>query len=234
MIRFHLRLALLVVAIQIGTITDSTPCLAQPVGVPDDLSVSSDGSVILPADAFRVRIAFDATAKSATEAQSALEQKRKAIATALSAIDKTNTLVLLGVSLSGPSGDTAPLTTQGVSKAKGILSVEGSDLSKMSAVVDAALGAGATAIEEASSIVKSGAATRNEAIRNATEIARKKAESVAQAMGVSLGRVLNVSIIEEPQGKVLRLRRQAGDDMSAVGETVLILANVRYEVIHKP
>ena len=208
----------------------STAALLTPV---DDISVSADGSALLPADAYRVRIAFDATGKSASEAQSALEKKRQAIVSAITASDKTSNPELLGLSLSGPTGDNAPLTAQSAAKAKGIISVEGTDLGKMSATIDAAIAAGATAVEEASTIVRSSESARNDAIRNATELARKKAESVAQTMGVTLGRALNVSIIEEPQGKITRLRRQAGDDLSAIGESVMILANIRYEIIRK-
>lgn len=73
------------------------------------------------------------------------------------------------------------------------LSVQTTRLNQIGALIDVALGAGANRIDGVSFGVRDPRAAQAEALRSAVERARASAETIARALGVSLGPVLRVS-----------------------------------------
>src|SRR5688572_17371253 len=73
-----------------------------------------------------------------------------------------------------------------------------SELKNVGAVIDAASGAGANSIDSVSFILRQTSPARGQALAEATQQAMNKAQSIAQALG---GRVLRV--VEESEGSTV-------------------------------
>jgi len=74
-----------------------------------------------------------------------------------------------------------------------VVSVRIEDVGRVGAVVDAAMGAGANRVEGVSFGIRDEAPLRERALREATQEARRKAQTLAQAAGVRLVRIQTVS-----------------------------------------
>ncbi|QQS09713.1 MAG: SIMPL domain-containing protein [Phycisphaerales bacterium] len=107
------------------------------------------------------------------------------------------------------------------------LGVRTTDLKAVSRVMDAALGAGANRIDGLSFEIKDAIETREEAIRLAAAAAKRKAATLADAMGVRLVSILNVSETGSAMPRIYTANRVAnlssgegfahsGDDTSPI------------------
>jgi uncharacterized protein YggE len=83
-----------------------------------------------------------------------------------------------------------------------------SDLKNVGAVIDAASSAGANSIDSVSFVLRQTSPARGQALADATQQAMNKAQSIAQALG---GRVLRV--VEENEGSTVAAEPQANYDM---------------------
>jgi uncharacterized protein len=78
-------------------------------------------------------------------------------------------------------------------RARNTLTVRVTDLARVGPVIDTALGAGANRMDGLRFALRDAEAAQNQAIRQATERARRTAETMAAAAGVALGEVVEIS-----------------------------------------
>ena len=79
-----------------------------------------------------------------------------------------------------------------------MVAVRTAELARVGNLLDAALGAGANRVESVRFSLKNPAEATNRALQNAVQQARASAETMAGALGVRLGRVLDASTSAEP------------------------------------
>ena len=77
--------------------------------------------------------------------------------------------------------------------ASNVVRVELDDLARLGPVIDAAVGAGANNVEGIQFTVANEAPFRSQALRQASEEARAKAQAIAEALGVHLGDLIEAS-----------------------------------------
>lgn len=213
-----------------SALAQETPTTIGAQSAPDEIAVSAEASGPLAPDTVRMAVRIEATGKNATEAQAALEKKRDQVTKALKqASSGASSIMPAALSLSGAAGDNTPVTPATAVKMRSTLQVQSSNLALTSALVDAALGAGAAAVEEISYVVSDGAAAQEQLLAAAAQQARAKAESLARALDVSLGTLLSATVIEEPEGALVRLRNLQGTDATGVPQARILLS-VRYGV----
>jgi hypothetical protein len=117
-------------------------------------------------------------------------------------------------------------------RASNTVTIRVEDLTRVGAVVDAALGAGANQLEGIGFGLDDDQAAREDALRAAVEEARSKAQVMAVALGVELDGILAINeggiFIQEPAMAMMESRMAVQADMStpvAAGE-VTVRANV--------
>lgn len=93
----------------------------------------------------------------------------------------------------GPDGRTCDPFTDTTYRARETVEVRISDLDKLGAVLDSLAGRGITALSNVSFIAVSTATAQDSALRLATRAARRQAVAMAEAAGVSLGRLVFIS-----------------------------------------
>lgn len=106
------------------------------------------------------------------------------------------------------------------------------DLKKISKVIDTGIASGANNVHGVQFSLKDDLATRQEALEKAVKIAKSKAQSIALASGVKLGKIDTIiegsSNLPQPlQGEVLAMARGAGDNETPIAAGLIeIRANV--------
>lgn len=162
---------------------------------PPAIAVSGTGTVEADPDLARVTVGVENQAATAREAQAETNRVAAEILSAVSALGiseesvQTSRLGLHPVYESSPERPRGEPTLVGY-RAANTVSVELADLSRVGPVVDAAIGAGANRIEGVSFELRDDAAARAAALAAAVDDARAKAETIARALGVGLGPVL--------------------------------------------
>jgi len=104
-------------------------------------------------------------------------------------------------------------------QARNTIQVAIHDLSKVAAVIDGALGRGATNIQGPTFYVEDVDGVRREALQQAVRKAMLEASSIAQAAGVSLGAVLEISASEGGRGDVPQYAMARMTDSNAQAPT---------------
>jgi hypothetical protein len=94
------------------------------------------------------------------------------------------------------------------------LTVTVTDLSRVGAVVDAAIAAGATNVFDVSFTAQDVSSVKAEALRRAVADARAKAEAIAAALGVKLGRVLSAADDTTSAGPPVLMRLKSAEAAS--------------------
>lgn len=111
--------------------------------------------------------------------------------------------------------------------ARNVLSVEILDLAALSAVLDAAVGTGATNVSGPDFHVSNPDSARREALSAAVRRARADAEVMAEAAGVSLGHVLEITSGGQAEGPVFRMAEMAMSRADASTPTPVMPGLVR-------
>ena len=219
----------------------------QPVPVtpgPPVLIVSGNASIMAAPDQATVRLGI---VRQAAVAQTAQEQANAAAQEILNAVQKagvpanqiqTARLVLTPVyAPRSPESRDAPRIV--AYNATNTISIRLDNLSIVGAVIDAGLKAGANQLEGVIFGLRNDLPSRQQALKQAVEEARSKAQVMADTLRVSLGEVLEVS-----EGGVSILDREpvvAGRFMAAAAETpvspgqieVRASVTIRYRIVAK-
>ncbi len=178
-----------------------------------DIVVTGTGTVTLSPDYARVQVSVvtrDAEAARAGQANArAMTAVRGALRTLLGVPDDSLPTVSYSVDADYSRG--RPVGYQ----ARSAIEAPVRDLTKVGAVIDAALGAGATNISQIRFESTKREAARQEALARAVQTARREADAIARAAGGRLGPLLGIST----SGPVAFTAREMGVARAMVAET---------------
>lgn len=187
---------------------------AQPAPAGDDrrarergptLTVSGTGEASAKPDRAVVRLGAVAQAESASAAQDQVNEIIQAAVAAIRGIGiREEAIATAGIALHPVYADHHPRPVDGgrdgpreprivAYRASNSLRVTVDDLARVGDVIDEGVKAGANQIEELSFQLKDDTAARRQALTGASNQARAKAEAIAQAMGLKLDGVLEVT-----------------------------------------
>ncbi len=218
----------------------SVPAFAQPMPAPPPpgvISVSGEGIVSVSPDRARVRVGVVTRAATAPEALRQHEQDVLRVLTRvrqLGVADRDIQLESLSLGENygpnGPDGSVAQRT----------VTVTLDDLRLVPDLVAAAVSEGANQLQGIDYIVRDPRAAEGQALDLAIAAARAKAERIASASGVTLGRVVGVQEAGAPQVRPpgpMYARAEASDAVpptpgaySAGSSDVVARVNVQFEI----
>ena len=170
-----------------------------PMDAVPTLIVSGSGQARVAPDVATVRLGVVAQAPSARAVQ---DQVNRAASAVLDAIRKVGIpaeeIQTSGLSLSplysqNRSGNETQAPRITGYQANDTVSVRVTDLAKVGPVIDAGLGAGANTLDGVDFGLRNDEAARAQALADAARAARAKAETLAKALGVRLGEILEVA-----------------------------------------
>lgn len=187
------------------------------------ISVAGNGEVRQVPDEATVRLGVTAQADNAAEAQARANEVANAILAAVTALGversaiQTSRLVLDPVySQPGPEerrGEREYVPRVVGYRASNVVSVQLADLAKVGPVIDAAVGAGANEVQGVDFRLRNDRPAHQQAVRRAVEEARGTATAIAEALGVTLGPVLEAreggAQVMYPQMDVRAYRQEA-------------------------
>lgn len=198
-----------------------------PQPVPREIAVDADARVVLPADTVTITLVIEDTGKSAADALNAADKKTEQVKKAVEALNAQTTVALRGSQLGSASaahnGSPTGLAAGGLGgasamRAERLLGIKTSQVKRAGEIVDVALSNGATRALYVDYSVENGADAQLQAIKAASESGRKKAELLAQSLGVKLGGLLSASVAEDPEGNIAREQMRAGRDVTQFTE----------------
>jgi uncharacterized protein YggE len=175
-----------------------------PAPTPPVVMVTGNAQVEATPDQATVRLGVLRQAATAQAAQEQANTAAKDILTALGKLGVPAQKIQTSRLTLAPNyrGDPARIASYNASN---IILVELDDLARVGPVIDAGLTAGANQLEGVQFRLKNDAAVREKALREAVQEARRKAEVIADALGVRL-----VGAIEVSEGGVSIMPRSEG------------------------
>jgi hypothetical protein len=215
----------------------ASPALAQNPNPEPMLSVQGNGEVRVTPDVALVRLGIAVQDETASQVQQEANRVASAVIDAVLGEGiaerqvQTARLQLSPIYGRQEPGDNDTPRIVGY-RASNTVTIRVEDLTRVGAVVDAALGAGANQLEGIGFGLDDDQAAREDALRAAVEEARSKAQVMAVALGVELDGILAINeggiFIQEPAMAMMESRMAVQADMStpvAAGE-VTVRANV--------
>jgi hypothetical protein len=211
------------------------------------ITVTGSGQVRIAPDEAVVRLGVVAQKETAQAAQQEASRVARGILEAVAAQGvpeaavQTSQLVLTPVyQHPNPRQMEVPTEPRIIGyRASNVVSVRLEDLTKIGPVIDAGIGAGANQVEGVHFQLQDDRAAREEALRKAVAEARSKAAAMAEALGVTLGPLLEAHeagvSIERPEFAQMRMMAMdasvGGDTPVAAGElTVTGNVTLRYRI----
>lgn len=212
------------------------------------VAVSGDAELRVDPDLATVSLGVTAQAEDAGEAQAQVNRTASAILQAVRDLEieedavQTSRLSLSPVydNRRPREGQMEPQEPRIVGyRASNVVSVRLDDLTKVGPVIDATVKAGANQVQGVSFSLEDDADTRMKALGQAVEAAKAKAETVAEALGMKLGRALQVEesgiSMERPQmayqEMAMRVSNSGGAQVSSGQVAVNARVEVRYELV---
>lgn len=165
---------------------------------PDAIVVSGNGETRVDPDLAVVRLGVQGDAKTAQDVQSQLNTIAQKV---LDAVRKqgigdkdiqSGRITLLPIYAPQKAGDTKMPSVISY-QAANTLTIRVEDLRKVGPVIDAAIGAGANEVQGISFELKNDLPYRQKSLAIAVSEAKAKAETIAQALGVKLGAIIEVN-----------------------------------------
>lgn len=183
-------------------LTASMPAASQTAATRADLrviTVSGQGEVMATPDRASIQLGATAQTQDAAGAQGQVNKIVQKILEGVKGLGiPASSITTTGISLSpvysDKRGQDTPSEPSIVGyRANNTVRVQLDDLSKVGAVIDAGVEAGANTIQDLSFDLKDDTAQRQEALKLAVRTAQSKAQAIAEALNVKLGRVQDVS-----------------------------------------
>jgi uncharacterized protein YggE len=173
---------------------------AQPAPAPEPAIVATGEGVIQRApDRAVVTVSVEGRAQSPRDAQQQAADRAAAVLARLAGAGIQKTAVkTVGYNLEQEFDFSGGQRVPRDFAARQTLAVTIDELSKVGDIVDAAVQAGATAINAVRFELRNRGEAENEALRLAVEDARRRAGAMAAAAGVTLGRILQIESAAEP------------------------------------
>jgi uncharacterized protein YggE len=196
-----------------------------PVDAMPTLIVSGSGHARVAPDEAHVRLGVVAQAPTARAVQARVSRTANAVLDAVRKVGiAAEEIQTSGLSLSPlysqirQGNDNQPPKITGY-QANNTITVRVSDLAKVGPVIDAGLGAGANTLDGVDFGLRNDEAARAQALADAARTARAKAETLAKALGVRLGEILEVaeggvSLSPPPSPRYGRARVEAASMMA--------------------
>jgi uncharacterized protein YggE len=176
------------------------------------IKVSSDAWAWISPDTVRINARIKKQAASYTEAISEIKKSQNTLEQAIKqTLNSSAHFRHLGDSFNGNANLNTKPSPAEVSRDIGISIPANSNIEE---VIDLILSQGFSEIKNIQFSVKDKTLAIKEAIREATIKAKDKAQLLSEALNVSLGSILNVDVIEEPQNKTARLMKLKGQKNS--------------------
>ncbi|HET7274696.1 MAG TPA: SIMPL domain-containing protein [Longimicrobiaceae bacterium] len=184
----------------------ATPAAAQGPGMmmehhpPRSIDVTGSGEVQAEPDLANLRFAVETLAPTAQEAAAENAERMDQVIRALvdagvpRADIETENYTVYPEYVHDPDAEEPRLRGYRV---RNQISLETGDLDRVGSLIDVALTAGANRVEGVSFSLEDAAAAQAEALRRAVASARSTAETIAAALGVPLGEVINASTSTE-------------------------------------
>jgi uncharacterized protein YggE len=208
---------------------------------PGTIQVTGQAFRTVPADRVRISFAVETEAATAGAATSENASQMERVVRAVRALDLEGLdLETYGYSLR-PEYETARDGTGARSisgyRAQNMLRVTVDDVDATGRVLDAAVEAGANRVANLSFEASDTHETRLDALKSAVHNAREQAEAIAEAMGVELGRVIEIqggSNAPSPQsmgGLMFRAAAEASTPVEAGDQMVSASVTVTFSVV---
>jgi uncharacterized protein YggE len=176
------------------------PAGGPPMDAIPTLTVSGSGQARVTPDEAHVRLGVVAQASTARAVQDQVNRTANAVLEAVRKLSiPAEDIQTSGLSLSplysqvvSKSGDNQPPRITGY-QANNTVTIRVGDLAKTGPVIDAGLGAGANSLDGVDFGLRNDEAARAQALADAARTARAKAETLAKALGVRLGEILEIA-----------------------------------------
>jgi uncharacterized protein YggE len=203
------------------------------------IAIISDGEAKAQPDTATVRLGVQVTAPTPAEALAQMRQATEALLQRLRSagvpdanVQTTNLNVFPVYGTPQPGGGEPPITGY---RGTATVTVTGQDIARASALLDAAVQAGATSVQGLTFDFRDPSQLQRDALAQAVTNARPKAEAAARAAGLTLGAVRSVQELSfgGPPEPVPFGRGSAGGGAGGVapGElTVTVRAQVTFDV----
>ena len=189
-------LALLLASLPMAAFAEATaaPAVAALPAAPE-LTVTGDATVTLPADMAVVTLGVCESAADVRDAQAAVNEKIAAVRAALVAMGIDNADVSTDSLYIYANYDYSEGEGRIVSySANNTLRVIVRDVNNTGAAIDAAFAVGANTLESVNFCASDDSAARDQAYQQAVAEAAHKAEIVAEAAGMQLGSIADISV----------------------------------------
>lgn len=191
------------------------------LGNEHDLTVSGEAVAVIPVSGLQLTITMSQTSQTAGEASRALDEREKRVRDALAQSGVKSPLTVRGQRLTSSANAPAVL------KAGIAVTVQRDLLLRLErnegagAVVDRLLAIPETTITDQLPLPAAGGDELEGAIATAVDQAKAKAESVAKQLGAPLGRILSLTVTEEPDGAAIREQMQEGIPPGKYGDRLV-------------
>ena len=175
-----------------------------------DLTVSGEAVAVIPVGGMQLTITLSQTSQGAAEATKKLDEREKKVRDILAQSGIKAPLTMRSQRITSSTNPPNVLKPGIAVNVQRDLLVRVNDNSTVGLLVDRLLTVPETAISEQLPVPSSGAEELEAAIAVAVEEATAKAQSVAKQLSVPLGRVLSITVTEEPDGAAIREQMQEG------------------------
>lgn len=196
-----------------------------------EITGNGESSALLSPDTARLTVLFQGSAGTAQELDRTLEKK---ISSVTAALKKTaeNAQIQRRAQRYLNAADKSPALSPGRTiEGAASLVVETAELGKVSALIDAALAGGASAVSEVRYLVKDGTVARTAALREATKRAGDQARAAAASLGANLGELVSADIGEDANGASLEKLRSEESEMGEYDDReYYVYVTLRYAV----
>ena len=196
---------------------------------PRELTIGGQAEGVLATDTVIVTAQYSGEGRTAALAQQQVQASITTLERKLQSAAISTTQRLRGESVAGASGQV--LTPGSLVKLTRAIALTLNTSSGIAPIVDAVLETNGSIIEIEYQTSEAND-QKQRLIAAASKDAAEKAAFTAQQLGVSLGKLLSVSIAEEPLGALRLEARQLGaSSMKYDAQPIRILASLRYEII---
>ena len=198
--RLTIAAALILLALPLAAQTPPAAAGGAAMDTIPVLTVSGSGNARVAPDEATVRLGVVAQAQTARAAQDQVNRVANAVLAAIQKLGiKAEDVQTSGLSLSPlysqnnrPGAENQAPRITGY-QANNTVTVRMDDLTKVGPVIDAGLGAGANTLDGVDFDLRNDEAARAQALTAAARAARAKAETLAKALGLRLGEILEVA-----------------------------------------
>lgn len=201
--------------------------------VNNEIQTSADATYFQSPDYLSIEVVSEQISASAQEALAALDKKQSVLLESLKKISANIIFSIRGNKIAASnsnSGNSQIKTGQAISVKRSIL-VETKELGNQSKIIDTILQSGQFVINEINYFVRDNNQPLLDAITQATASAKKKAETIAQSLGLTLSTLVSADTNEEPEGEMLKEKMLNGDNLVDYGDQKLqVVVTLKYAV----